>query len=77
MHTGMLLFVAILLFGGSTSVLAQSPRNLGGVWKTADGGKPWSLQLDGLRAAQAMLAAATDDASRRAAQLFRDGREQI
>jgi len=33
MRTGMLLFVATLLLGGGRSVLAQSPRNLGGVWK--------------------------------------------
>lgn len=42
--------------------------HLGVILKTEDGGKTWALQLDGLRAAQAMLAAATDDASRRAAQ---------
>lgn len=42
--------------------------HLGVILKTEDGGKTWALQLDGLRAARALLAAATDDASRRAAQ---------
>jgi hypothetical protein len=34
MHTGKILLVAAILFGAHRSVLAQSPRNLGGVWKT-------------------------------------------
>jgi len=42
--------------------------HLGVILKTSDGGKTWTKQLDGLQAAQAMLAAASDDASRRAAQ---------
>lgn len=42
--------------------------HLGVILKTEDGGKTWMLQLDGLRAARALLAAATDDASRRASQ---------
>lgn len=42
--------------------------HLGVILKTSDGGKTWVKQLDGLQAAQALLAAATDDAGRRAAQ---------
>jgi len=42
--------------------------HLGVILKTSDGGKTWTKQLDGLQAAQALLAAATDDAGRRAAQ---------
>ena len=42
--------------------------HLGVILKTSDGGKTWTKQLDGLQAAQAVLAAATDDAGRRAAQ---------
>lgn len=42
--------------------------HLGVILKTSDGGKTWIKQLDGLQAAQALLAAASDDASRRAAQ---------
>ncbi|WP_457321373.1 WD40/YVTN/BNR-like repeat-containing protein [Roseateles sp. P5_E11] len=42
--------------------------HLGVILKTGDGGKTWHKQLDGLQAAQALLAAATDDAGRRAAQ---------
>lgn len=34
MRTGMLLVVVTLLFGGGRSLLAQSPRNFSGVWKT-------------------------------------------
>jgi photosystem II stability/assembly factor-like uncharacterized protein len=44
--------------------------HLGVILKTSDGGKTWTKQLDGLQAAQALLAAATDDAGRRAAQRF-------
>ena len=42
--------------------------HLGVILKTSDGGKTWVKQLAGLQAAQALLAAATDDAGRRAAQ---------
>jgi len=42
--------------------------HLGVILKTTDGGETWTRQLDGLRMALAMRAAATDDASRRAAQ---------
>lgn len=42
--------------------------HLGVILKTSDGGKTWTKQLDGLQAARATLAAASDDASRRAAQ---------
>jgi photosystem II stability/assembly factor-like uncharacterized protein len=44
--------------------------HLGVVLKTGDGGKTWVKQLDGLQAAQALLAAAADDAGRRVAQRF-------
>ncbi|KQY82348.1 YCF48-related protein [Pelomonas sp. Root1444] len=46
--------------------------HLGVILKTSDGGKTWTKQLDGLQAARAMLAAATDDAGRRVAQRFVD-----
>jgi photosystem II stability/assembly factor-like uncharacterized protein len=46
--------------------------HLGVILKTSDGGKTWTKQLDGLQAAQALLAAATDDAERRTAQRFVD-----
>jgi len=42
--------------------------HLGVILKTSDGGKTWLKQLDGVQAAQALLATATDDAGRRAAQ---------
>lgn len=42
--------------------------HLGVILKTSDGGKTWVKQLDGLQAAQGLLAAATDDVSRGAAQ---------
>ncbi|KQV88871.1 YCF48-related protein [Pelomonas sp. Root1237] len=42
--------------------------HLGVILKTSDGGKTWIKQLDGLQAAASLLAAATDDAGRRAAQ---------
>ncbi len=48
--------------------------HLGVLLGTADGGASWTLQMDGVRAAAATLAAATDDAQRKHAQrLVADG----
>jgi len=46
--------------------------HLGVILKTSDGGKTWLKQLDGVQVAQGLLAAATDDAGRRAAQRMVD-----
>lgn len=40
MHTGKILLVAAILFGTHRSVLAQSPRNFSGVWKTPSDAVP-------------------------------------
>jgi photosystem II stability/assembly factor-like uncharacterized protein len=48
--------------------------HLGVLLGTTDGGRTWALQLDGVRAAQQMLAASTHEAQRKSAQqLVADG----
>ncbi|RVU45483.1 WD40/YVTN/BNR-like repeat-containing protein [Rubrivivax rivuli] len=42
--------------------------HFGALLRTADGGQSWALALDGVRAAQVLLAGATDDAQRQSAQ---------
>ena len=45
--------------------------HLGVLLRTADGGASWTLQLDGVRAAQATLAAASDETQRKHAERMR------